>query len=124
MLHAIRKLFSGMWLRTDHVTRQEANPRGEKRLEEHKAGWTVLRNGQPIAELAFVRMDPPLYMFLLTPVADQGEILEILGRSAFRPPDPKISFKNKKNPELTVEDQCFFTGVLPDGTLTLRDVRP
>ena len=95
----------------------------ERRSREHAAGWVVLKGTRPIAELTFTRIDPPWYRFNLMVLSNDNEVRQVLAGSAFRDPDPEISFKNRENDQLVVEDRFFFTAMHPE-YVSIRDIRP
>lgn len=113
-----------MWLRTTYVTRQQSNPLAEKRLKEHEAGWVVLRAGKAIAELDFVRIDPPFYLFKCSVVQGHESELQLLRGSTLRNPDPDILYRNRASPGLCVKDEYFFINAQPDMSAAIRDMRP
>jgi hypothetical protein len=103
--------------------KQTTNAIAEKRFAEHQAGWTVLNAGEPVAELDFIRIDPPFYLFQCVVIAGHEAELTWLKSTAFRAPDPDLSFRNRMNKTLCVKDDLFFVNISADLIVSIRDMR-
>jgi hypothetical protein len=93
------------------------------RFKEHQAGWVALKNGRPIAELGFIRIDPPFYLFRFTLIGGDPTQKRFFENTAKRKPDPELIFHNHADPNLTVADGPFLATLWPDGVVHLRDFR-
>ncbi|MDR1192356.1 MAG: hypothetical protein LBK60_11955 [Verrucomicrobiales bacterium] len=103
--------------------KQKIDSVAEKRFEEHQAGWTVLNAGESIAELNFIRIDPPFYLFQCFVIEGHEAELALLKATAFRVSDSNLSFRNQMNKTLCVKDKFFFVNISSDLIVSIRDMR-
>lgn len=81
-----------------------------------------MNDGEVVAELEFVRADPPWRQFSVRPLRPMEEIVLLLKNTASREPNSNLIFRNRQNPKIEVRDEFFFTNIEGDD-VRLRDLR-
>jgi hypothetical protein len=65
----------------------------ESRLVEHQHGWAVVLDGERIAELNFLRIDPPFYLFRARFLTTDAQKIDYgLRGTAKREPEERLEF--------------------------------
>ena len=94
------------------------------RYDEHEAGWRVVLDGAEVAQLDFVRIDPPFYLFRpVVETKDEAKIEYSLRRTTSRAPEDRLLFRCRRF-DAVATDADFFVSLHDDGIVSVRDMRP
>lgn len=92
--------------------------------DEHEAGWRVILAGEEIAQLDFLRLDPPFYLFRpVLQTKDEAKIAYALRQTTSRVPGNCVRFQCRAF-GVNASDGDFFVNLSDDGLVSIRDLRP
>ncbi|WP_395745345.1 hypothetical protein [Prosthecobacter sp.] len=97
----------------------------EQRLSEHAKGWVLTLDSMPMFRLDFLSIEPPCYLFRLTPLNSEAE--QIVGNDQAMKQmldSGATSFVSSQEQGITVGTDCFWACKETSSTLLLRDARP
>ena len=93
------------------------------RHEEHETGWSVLLDGERIAELDYLHDDQPFHLFQARLLTEDAAKIEYGLRNTKREPGGRLQFHCRAG-NVVVPDGEFFVDLHADGSVSVRDMRP
>src|SRR5437773_4486103 len=99
------------------------HPFWKLRHQEHEAGWSVLLDGERVAELDYLHDDQPFHLFQARLLIDDATKIDYALRNTKREPGDKLQFHCRSGNTVVAERE-FFVKLSSDGHVSVRDMRP